>query len=487
MRTIRIGLAAAVICSAALSTGRADAAVTAAPGYAVHSIPTPGKVQGGVVRVGADIFVGQGLTFTAGAQSVIRFTQGGSATTIASGFNSLGGFDIAADGTLYVVDNGLNASGATSGDTLYAIPDAPTRTSALASSAAEVLPSGSIHFASDALVVPGAILVSNAAGPGAGSVLHVAGGTATDLITGLDYAAGLAVDGSTLLVGNVDGSFVGSVGKYGLDGTSIGTLVGKLSGTYGVVVDGDGFVLVSGGRTSDSSSSTVVAVDSSGTVSERAHGFSSSGDMFFDPARNETLVLDFEALQITAICRDRDQNGVCDADQECTGGAAITNAKLKIAGLDTPPGDDKLTLKGELTLPAPFDPPLDPVAHGVRVEVVRAMSGVTATAIPSGGLDKTTKTGWKVNGAGTAWTFSSKTPVGVLGITKVSIKSVSKTPGLLNIAVTGKNGSLPVVGADLPLTATVTLDPVGQCGQATFTGADQSCALNRKQSKVTCK
>jgi hypothetical protein len=44
-----------------------------------------------------------------------------------------------------------------------------------------------------------------------------------------------------------------------------------------------------------------------------------------------------------------------------------------------------------------------------------------------------------------------------------------------------------VVGADLPLTATVTLDPVGQCGQASFTSADKSCALNRKQSKVTCK
>jgi hypothetical protein len=487
MRTIRIALAAAVICGAALTTGPADAAVTAAPGYAVRPIPTPGKVQGGVVRVGADIFVGQGPTFTAGAQSVIRFTEGGPATTIASGFNSLGGFDIAADGTLYVVDNGLNASGATSGDTLYAIPDASTRTSALASSAAEVLPSGSIHFASDALVVPGAVLVSNAAGPGAGTVVSVAGSKAANLITGLDYAAGLALDGSTLLVGNVDGTFVGSVGKYGLDGKSAGTLVGGLSGTYGVVVDGDGFVLVSGGRTSDSSSSTVVAVDSSGTVTERAHGFTSSGDMFFDPARNETLVLDFEALQITAICRDRDQNAVCDADQECTGGAAVANAKLTIAGLDTPPGDDKLTLKGELTLPAPFSPPLDPVAHGVRVEVARATGGVTETAVPSGALDKTAKTGWKVNGAGTAWTFSSKTPVGALGITKVSIKSASKTPGLLKIAVTGKNGSVPVVSADLPLTATVTLDPVGQCGRATFTGADQSCALNRKQSKVTCK
>ncbi len=77
MRTIRIGLAAAALCGVALPTGRVDAAVTAAPGYAVRSIPTPGKVQGGVVRQGADIFVGQGPTFTGGAQSVIRFTEGG--------------------------------------------------------------------------------------------------------------------------------------------------------------------------------------------------------------------------------------------------------------------------------------------------------------------------------------------------------------------------------------------------------------------------
>src|SRR5262249_40426373 len=144
-------------------------------------------------------------------------------------------------------------------------------------------------------------------------------------------------------------------------------------------------------------------------------------------------------------------------------------------------------LKGELTLPTPFNPPLDPVAHGVRVEIAGAVSGVTESAVPSGALSKTTKTGWKVNGAGTAWTFSSKTPVGALGVTKVSIKWVSKTPGLLKIAVTGKNGGIPGAGADLPLTATVILDPVGQCGQATFTGADQACALNGKQSKVTCK
>jgi hypothetical protein len=140
-----------------------------------------------------------------------------------------------------------------------------------------------------------------------------------------------------------------------------------------------------------------------------------------------------------------------------------------------------------MTPPAPVDPPLDPVANGVRVAVARATSGVTETAVPSGALDTTTKTGWKVNSAGTAWTFSSRMPLGALGITKVSIKSASETPGLLKITVTGKHASIPVVAADLPLTATVTLDAAGQCGQAIFTGADQSCALNGNQSKVTCK
>jgi hypothetical protein len=487
MRTIRIALAAAALCGVALLARRVDAAVTAAPGYAVRSIPTPGTVQGGVVRVGADIFVGQGPTFTAGAQSVIRFTEGGPATTIASGFNSLSGFDIAADGTVYVVDNGLNAVGATNGDTLYAIPDAPTRTSALAASAAEVLPSGSIHFAQDVLVVPGAVLVSNAAGPGAGTVVRVAGGTGTNLITGLDYAAGLALDGSTLLVGNVNGSFVGSVRKYGLDGTSAGTLVGGLSGTYGVVVDADGYVLVSGGVTSDSSSSTVVAVDPmGGVITERARGFTSSGDLFFDPVRNETLVLDFDALQITAICRDHNLDGMCDADEPCTG-VPVTNAHVSLKRLSAPGTGETFAFKGEMTLPVPFDPPLDPVAKGIRVHLGTAQAAATDVVIPPGAFDPAARGGWKANPALTAWTFLTSTPIGPLGITKVRVKTVAKTPGLVKFAVSGKAATVNVVQADLPLAATLTLDVAGQCGNAAFIGGGATCVINATGSTVSCK
>src|SRR5262249_12523639 len=79
------------------------AAVTAAPGYALRSIPTPDVVQGGVVTRGGAILVGVG-SFGAGGESIVRL-DGGGTTTIATGFGSLGGFDLDAAGTLYVVDN----------------------------------------------------------------------------------------------------------------------------------------------------------------------------------------------------------------------------------------------------------------------------------------------------------------------------------------------------------------------------------------------
>ena len=101
--------AALAFAATILAPAPGAAAVTAATGWAVHSIPTPGTVQGGVVRQGGATFVGQGA-FGAGLEQVIRLDAGG-ATTIATGFNSLGGFAIDAAGTLYVTDNGGNLRG----------------------------------------------------------------------------------------------------------------------------------------------------------------------------------------------------------------------------------------------------------------------------------------------------------------------------------------------------------------------------------------
>jgi hypothetical protein len=496
--TTRLGLTLLLL----MATQPAHAAVVAATGYAVHTIPTPAPAAGGVVRRGQAILVGQG-SFGAGGMQIIRL-DGATATTIATGFNSLGGFDLDASGTLYVVDNGGELAGATTGDTLYAIPDALTRTTAVAAAGVAVVPPGTFPAAEDVLIGPGGVpIVSDARGVGAGLVATVSGTTVTNIITGLDFLGALALtaDG-TLLVNNLDGSFVGSVQKYSLSGTFLGTLANGLSGSFGLAIDADGLVLVSGGFTPDFSSSTIVALDASGTSTERAHGFSFSSDLYFDTARDETLALDFGVSAVTAICRDRDGDGVCDVDDDCplvadpgqadsdgdgvgdacdpcAATATVDKAAIVINGVTAPAGDETLTLSSQLMVP--LTPTIDPVLHGMRV--VLAWGGVThVDATLTGTYTRTSRTGWAANRTHTAWGYVNTQ--GVQGIVKAAVKTVPSVPGLVKIAVVTKRGDFAVASADLPLSATLSLDPAGQCGEARFPGSGKCWFI---KSKLACK
>ena len=467
LRLLALGSALA---AAVVAAGPARAAITAAPGWAVSSIPTPGVVQGAVVRSGSAVLVGQG-SFGAGQQQVIRL-DGGVATTIATGFNSLGGFAINGAGTLFVVDNGGNLTGAATGDTVFAIPNALTRTTALPAVGAEVVPAGSIPSAQDVALDGADLIVSDAVGPpSAGRVVRVSNGMVTNLITGLAYTAGVVVDGTRLLVGNSDASFVGSVAEYTLAGVLVGPIAGSLSGNYTHVLDSGGNVLVSGGF-ADDFSSNIIAVAPGGAISERARGFTFSSEMFHDAARNETLVLDVAVSQITVICRDEDGDQVCDADDACVGGSTVTDAKVLLKKQSTPPGDDGLKLVGEMTVAGA----VDPVANGVRVVVADANGAVADVTIPGGAQ-------WGVNRAGTVWKWTD--PAGVFGIVKVIVKSVPSTPGLLKVVVLGKNGSFATTPAELPLRAAVSLNAAGQCGEVGFAGP--ACAFNGRGTVVKCQ
>src|SRR2546427_7968722 len=486
------------------------AAVVAAPGYAVHTITAPDTVEGGVVRQGDAILVGQGPGFTAGAQSIVRLDAGGP-TTIATGFNSLGGFDLAPDGTLYVVDNCFTGDGCgttATGDTVDAIPDALTRTTTVTAAGHEVVPAGTIPFASDVFVAPdGAALVSDAAGNGAGRVVKVVPGTATDLIVGLDLVGGitLAADGTLRIVDaflNPDFSTTGKVLEYQLDGPPLGTLVSGLNGGFAAATDGAGNVLVSG--IGSFGTSKVIAVAPDGSVSDRATGFAFSSDVFFDAARDEALVLDFGVTDIAAVCRDQDGDGVCDADDNCPlvanpdqadadgdgvgdacdpcTGAAITGARLALGKLGAPAAAGPPAFKGRMTVPVA--PAIDPVTTGVRVLV----DGVLDATIPGGAFDPATRTGWKAKKNG-AFTYHNGQG-GILSIVKVVLKPSSKAPGLVQFAVGGKTGSYAVDPAHLPRQATLILDAAaGQCGDAGFAGPAPApgCAYKAKHAKVQCK
>ena len=163
-----------------------------------------------------------------------------------------------------------------------------------------------------------------------------------------------------------------------------------------------------------------------------------------------------------------------------------------MAKVREPVGDDKLTFKGEGTLPMPFDPPLDPQANGVRLLIHDATGGVVVDAtIPGQPYDSILRTGWKTNGAGTAWTY--KNPGNQpQGITTVGVKTIPSLPGLVKFKVKGKDGAYLV--DLLPVQATLILDPTaattGQCIDATFTAIPPerpSCVVAGSGTVVKCK
>src|SRR5262249_24780397 len=148
-----------------------------------------------------------------------------------------------------------------------------------------------------------------------------------------------------------------------------------------------------------------------------------------------------------------------------------------------PGADDKLSLKGEAVLPP--SPPLDPLSHGVRLLLTGAGGTIVLdVTIPGGTYDAGAKTGWKVNGGHTTWTYKGPGTT-TQGIQKVGVKRTgAATPNGIKFSVTGKNGTYGVTAADVPVTATLVLDvPVasgGQCAVVSFPAAPPakpSCVL----------
>lgn len=175
----------------------------------------------------------------------------------------------------------------------------------------------------------------------------------------------------------------------------------------------------------------------------------------------------------------------------CETGVPASKASLIVKNLDTPFGDDRLTFKGDLVLPHPFAPALDPVAGGIAV-VIEDAAGARPldVTLPGGAYDAATGVGWKAAASGTSWKYVNKTDVPPGGVTALTVKDRAKTqPGLVRVKVTGKRGSYPVDTASLPLTGLVILDPptaaTGQCGVATFVGPRPSCTTNGR--RVTCR
>jgi hypothetical protein len=275
LRTAGAALAASL---AALLLATSVSATPTSSDYSITFFTTPDAVAGDVLSTGGALFVGIG-SFGVGSQQVVRIDSGGT-TVLAEGFNSLGGFAYdSVNDRLIVGDNAGDLAGAVTGDTVYGIPD-PFGSPALplAALGLELLAAGSLPGYADVVLDPSdptgdTLFINDASGsfPPLGVTFEVEISTATLSViqTGLQFAAGLAVTGSTLYVGD---SLLGGGGEVsttplGAPSTPRSLLASPAAGLFGLALAQDGSLIASSGD-------SILRIDATtGEISVLATGF----------------------------------------------------------------------------------------------------------------------------------------------------------------------------------------------------------------------
>lgn len=188
---------------------------------------------------------------------------------------------------------------------------------------------------------------------------------------------------------------------------------------------------------------------------------------------------------------------VVDPNPHCSAPASAGRAKLKLHGLDKPPGSQKLTVKANVDFALPLVP-FAPAVHGVHVFLSEGPLGQVVDeldfAVPAGlkgapeGCDR--RDGWKLNGKLTTFKYGNKSgaldppscvPGSAAGVQQVQLKDkVAKGKGL-DLQVKGKNGSWQSSGQGDRM-ATVRFDD-GTCRWVRFEPAE--CKVTPRS--VSCR
>ncbi len=271
---------AALAVALTIGAGTVAAEVTPAPGYIYGAQVLSEFTEGCVAVAGGGFFAGVGpdLPFPAPGRtrSVIFVSESGAERTVAVDFNAIGDclYDREAD-VLYVVDNGLEFSGALTGDTVIAIPAASTA-EGLSAFGLELVTAGSIGGgAGIARDAAGDLYVSDAVGGGQGNVVKIsAGGLTSFIASGFDFTGGVSVDaaGDLFVAESLGGSFASQISRFDAAGAFQETFSSPnfQHGSVDLAFDDAGTLLVTGGN------ETIASVGAGGAVTRLVSGLDSS-------------------------------------------------------------------------------------------------------------------------------------------------------------------------------------------------------------------
>jgi len=319
----------------------AGAATVPADGYLYDRDVLPQLTEGCIAHAPGGDYVGVGpaLSFppSGNTRSILFVSDLGVVRTVATGLNSIGDcvYDAASD-TLYVTDSGQEFLGATTGDTVFAIPGDATNAPV---AGLELLPAATLSNAFAIDLFGDGLLVSNAVGGGAGSVVAIdlsGMNPATSVFaSGFDYTGGLIADGERVLLSEaVEPSFESAIYSYSMLGAYQSTISGPTyaHGSIDLAKAADGSILATGG-------STLVAIDELGvgtplvTGLDGGTGFAAFGggvsvDSF-------TGRIDFLASSFSGADDDRSVHRLVPVDRLVAGGGSpATDCAMEIYGIE---------------------------------------------------------------------------------------------------------------------------------------------------------
>lgn len=226
-------------------------------------------------------------------------------------------------------------------------------------------------------------------------------------------------------------------------------------------------------------------------------------DLWIATGRGAPIAMASATTTVEApVCRT---DGECDDGDPCTtdvctpngrclpafaGGNLTTESRIVLGGARTA-DRGTLALRATTDLPLSSMQGLDPLAHGLRVEL-RAGDGTLreTIVIPGGVRDPLTDVGWSSHRHGATWRY--RDPEGVHGgVRTATIRLSRSAPGRVEVALRGRDRSSPFAPGDDALELRIVLGAAPQrCVARRFGDADTPrphCRWSRKGGTFSCR